>query len=414
MMLFLKLFRESYLMALQAIIVNKLRTILTLLGITIGIFAIISVFTIVDSLEIKIRSSIASLGNNVLFVQKWPWDFGGNYPWWKYLNRPEAKISELQEIQKRSNLTEGATLMVQLNKLIKHEENSIENAVIMGVSEDYDQVMNVDLEEGRFFTHAEALAGRSFIIIGADIATNLFNNGNPIGKEITVFGKKLEVIGVVKKKGEDTFGGGSDMQCIIPFSLFSNQVDIDQIGSTIAVKARKGVSNDELRDELTGIMRSVRKLKPAAEDNFSINETSLLTKGFDGLFKGISLAGWIIGGFSLLVGGFGIANIMFVSVKERTHIIGIQKSLGAKNYFILLQFLFESIFLSLIGGIVGLLIIYLGTLIISAMFDMTLSLTFGNIMLGLTVSFIIGLISGFIPAWLASRLSPVEAIRSSN
>ena len=162
------------------------------------------------------------------------------------------------------------------------------------------------------------------------------------------------------------------------------------------------------------VQAGLDKLKPAAEDNFSINETSLLTKGFDGLFKIISLAGWIIGGFSLLVGGFGIANIMFVSVKERTHIIGIQKSLGAKNYFILLQFLFESIFLSLIGGVFGLLIIYLGTLLISAAFDMTLTLTLGNIILGITVSFLIGLISGFIPAWMASRLSPVEAIRSSN
>ena len=414
MILFLKLFRESYLMALQAIVVNKLRTILTLSGITIGIFAIISVFTIVDSLENKIRESIATLGDDVLFVQKWPWSFGSDYPWWKYLNRPEAKTSEMQEIQKRSTLTEGATFMVQLNKLIKYQDYSIENTEIMGVSEDYDKVMNVDIDQGRFFSHSEALAGRNCIVIGSDIATNLFNNSEPIGKEVVVFGKRLEVIGVLKKKGDDTFGGGSDMQAYIPFAFFSNEVNIDDIGSTIAIKAKKGVNNEELKGELTGIMRSLRKLKPAAEDNFSINETSLLTKGFDGLFKIISLAGWIIGGFSLLVGGFGIANIMFVSVKERTHIIGIQKSLGAKNYFILLQFLFESIFLSLIGGVFGLLIIYLGTLLISAAFDMTLTLTLGNIILGITVSFLIGLISGFIPAWMASRLSPVEAIRSSN
>ncbi|MEI8203119.1 MAG: ABC transporter permease [Bacteroidota bacterium] len=414
MILFLKLFRESYLMALQAIVVNKLRTILTLSGITIGIFAIISVFTIVDSLEIKIRESIATLGDDVIFVEKWPWSFGSDYPWWKYLNRPETKMSELQEIQKRSSLLEAATFRVQLNKLIKFEDNSIENTQILGVSEDYDRVMSVDVAQGRFFSHSEALAGKNYIVIGNEISRNLFNNSDPLGKEVTVFGKKLEVIGVLKKQGDDAFGPSADMQAFIPFGFFSNQVDVDEIGSTIAVKARKGVSNEELIDELTGIMRSVRKLKPAAEDNFAINQTSLLTKGFDGLFKIISLAGWIIGGFSLLVGGFGIANIMFVSVKERTHIIGIQKSLGAKNYFILLQFLFESIFLSLIGGVFGLLIIYLGTLLISAAFDMNLTLTMGNIMLGITVSFLIGLVSGFIPAWMASRLSPVEAIRSSN
>ena len=185
------------------------------------------------------------------------------------------------------------------------------------------------------------------------------------------------------------------------------------MGTTIAVKARPQVSNAELKDELTGIMRSIRKIKPSAEDNFAINETDIIAKGFDSLFSVIAMVGWIIGGFSLLVGGFGIANIMFVSVKERTNIIGIQKALGAKNYFILLQFLFEAIFLSIIGGIVGLLIILIMTLIVSNTTSFHLILTQGNIFLGIGVSAIIGLVSGIIPAFTASRLDPVEAMRSS-
>jgi putative ABC transport system permease protein len=179
------------------------------------------------------------------------------------------------------------------------------------------------------------------------------------------------------------------------------------------VKAKPGVSNEELTDELRGIMRSVRKLKPAAEDNFAINETSIISKGFDSIFAVISMVGWVIGGFSLLVGGFGIANIMFVSVKERTTIIGIKKSMGAKRSFILLEFLIESIFLSVMGGVIGLLIIFIGTLIASNAFSMPLVLTQKNIILGISISSIIGLVSGFIPAWIASRLDPVEAMRST-
>jgi putative ABC transport system permease protein len=416
LLIFVKLFRESYLFAFQAIIVNKLRTMLTLLGITIGIFSIISVFTVFDSLENKIKTSIDSLGDNVLFVQKWPWAFGGDYPWWKYLSRPVAKINELSEIERRSEAYSAATFVVGNSKTVKFKNNSISNTRILAVSKDYDKVISINIDQGRYFSINESVGGRAVAIIGSDIAEKLFENTYPLGKEITIFGRKVNIVGVFKKEGDDTFGQSSDNQVMLPINFARNVMDISDESNdpTIIVKAKPNVGNQELKDELTGIMRSVRRLKPSAEDNFAINEMSLITKGFEGIFSTISIIGWIIGAFSLIVGGFGIANIMFVSVKERTNIIGIQKSLGAKNYFILLQFLFEAVFLSLIGGLLGLLIVFIGTLIVTYAFDFTLSLTFGNIFLGLSVSFVIGLIAGFIPAFSASRLNPVEAIRSSN
>ncbi len=412
MLLILRLIRESYIFAFQAIIVNKIRTILSLLGITIGIFCIISVFTIFDSMEIAIRTNIESLGSNVLFVQKWPWAMGGDYPWWKYYQRPEASLDDMREIQKRSTLSEVSTFMIGVTKTVKFQGNYIDGIEILGVSHDFDRVLPFEISDGRYFSTLESNTGKNVSIIGEEIATNLFSGMEPIGRRIKVMGRNVEVIGVINKEGEDMFGNSNDNNVLLPINYFKSLVNIRDMDATIIVRAKPLISNDELRDELTGIMRSVRKLKPSAEDNFAINETSIITEGFDSFFNSVAVIGWIIGGFSLLVGGFGIANIMFVSVKERTNIIGIQKAIGAKNYFILLQFLFEAIFLSLIGGIVGLLLVYFLTLAVSYGFDFDLILTAGNIWLGTLVSAAIGLTSGIIPALRASRLDPVEAMRS--
>ncbi|HNW72706.1 MAG TPA: ABC transporter permease [Bacteroidales bacterium] len=412
MILILRLIRESIVLAFQEIVVNKVRTILSLLGITIGIFCVISVFTVFDSMENAIRKSIASLGSNVLYIQKWPWSMGSDYPWWKYWQRPEPTLSDMHEVEKRSNLADAVSFMVQVNKTVKCQNNYVENVGVLGISHDFDKVWKFELSEGRYFSSTESVSGRSIAIIGADISTNLFPGGDPIGKKIKIFGRNIEVIGIITKEGEDFFGNSNDNVVYLPINYFKTLIDLRDLGSTIIVKAKPSVTNEELRDELTGMMRSIRKLKPSAEDNFAINETDIISKGFESLFGVIAVVGWIIGGFSLLVGGFGIANIMFVSVKERTNIIGIQKALGAKNYFVLLQFLFEAVFLSLIGGVLGLLIILAMTLIISNTTDFTLVLTEGNILLGIGVSALIGLVSGIVPAFTAAKLDPVEAMRT--
>lgn len=412
-MIFFRLVRESFGFAIQAIIVNKLRTALTLLGITIGIFSVISVFTVVDSLKTKIQDSVNELGSDVVYIQKWPWDFSMDYPWWKYLDRPVAKTSEAEEVIKRSNLADAVSFIMSTSKSIQYEGTTLDNSSILGVMYDFDKTWAFSIGEGRYFSTSELETGRNVAIIGQNIVDELFKTINPIGKTIRIWGAKIEIIGVFKKKGEDSFGESTDNTVVLPAIFISNYeiIDSEMMNPMIVVKAKEGVSNEDLRQELRGIMRSLRKVKPYQEDNFAINEPNMINKGFEQLFAILSIAGWLIGIFSLIVGGFGIANIMFVSVVERTNQIGIQKSLGAKRFFILSQFLIEAVFLSLIGGAFGLILIFLGTMFSTYVLDFTLKLYLSNILLGLFVSFVIGIISGIIPAYKASILDPVEAIR---
>jgi putative ABC transport system permease protein len=411
-MIYLQILKESFLFAFNSLLINKLRTFLSLLGITIGIFAIISVFTVIDSLRDSIKGSIASLGDKVVYVQKWPWAFGGNYPWWKYMNRPVINIRDYEEVKRRSQKCEACSFSISTSKTVQYRNNYIQGVIILSVSPDYEKIWSFDIAEGRYFSSVDHLTGKNSGVIGANVAEKLFPNEDPLGKEIKLRGRKITIIGVFKKQGTDMFGTSPDEYLVIPINFARNLFNIrkENMNPFIMVKAKENVVVDELLDELRNIMRSQRRLKPMEEDNFALNKASLIAKGFDQIFIIIDIAGIIIGGFSILVGGFGIANIMFVSVKEQTQIIGIQKALGAKRKFILLQFLYEAIILSLIGGIIGLVLIYLGTVIVSHTTEMSFSLSTGNIILGLVISISIGIISGFMPAWSASRLDPVVAM----
>jgi putative ABC transport system permease protein len=416
-MLFFRLIYESFRFSWNSLRVNKLRTLLSLLGITIGIFAIISVFTVIDSLERYIRTSLNTLGSNMVYIQKWPWtppEGETEYPWWKYMNRPVPDQSETEEILRRSRLSENAAFFFGFTQTIQSGSDNMENVQVLASSHALIAVWNLKVWQGRYFTAQEMQNASPLTLIGSEIADRLFLNQNPIGKYIKVMGHQFQIIGVYEKTGQDMFGSSMDQRVHIPVSYSMNMLDVRNRdrGQAIIIKAREGTDEDEFAAELQSIMRSIRRLKPLDENNFALNQVNLISTRFDAFFKVFNLAGWIIGGFSILVGGFGIANIMFVSVKERTRIIGIQKSLGAKKFFILLEYIFEAIVLSLLGGIIGLLLIFFGTLIVSYISGMTIVLTPGNIIMGLLISSVIGFIAGLMPARAAARLDPVVAINS--
>jgi len=416
-MIFFRLFRESIIFALDALRQNKLRTTLSLLGITIGIFTIIAVFSAVDTLRDNLQKSVNKLGSNSIFVQKWPWAFGNDYPWWKYIQRPVPKLHDFDELEKRVQTAKGISYEISLDsRTIKYLSNSVDNAEISAVSADYDKTWNLEFQDGRYFTDMESRAGSPVALIGNDVAEGLFNDPlRATGKQIKVLGRNVTVIGVFAKEGEDMLGISQDKAIVLPLNFAHNVIDVqnEKYNPQITVKGRDGIVSADVESELEGLMRSIRRLRPNEDDNFALNKSTILSNQLDTLFSTINVAGFIIGLFSILVGGFGIANIMFVSVKERTNIIGIQKSLGAKNYFIMLQFLIEAVLLCIMGGAIGIGIVYGGTFLVKAAIDIQIVLYLKNIILGVSISIAIGIIAGIVPAWFASRLDPVEAIRTN-
>ncbi len=415
-MKFLRQTIESFRFAWQALVSNILRTTLSLLGVTIGIFSIIAVLTMVDSLERNIKESLADIGTNVLYVQKWPWIFGGEYQWWKYFQRPEPTYTEYKFL--KDNLENAETIVAmdaKNNVTVKNGSNSYSSTLIQGVSFEYDQISEVAVQHGRYFLPQEVDGSRLVAIIGSDITEALFPNvADPTGLTFKLRGLTFVVVGVTEKKGKgllDITGNNPDVKCLIPYGAFAKLFQSFKPSIDIVVKGReKDEGLAELEAEITGLLRSRRGIKPVQDVNFAINRPEAATKAISGIFTVLTLAGWIIGSFSMLVGGFGIANIMFVSVKERTNLIGIQKSLGAKNYFILFQFLFEAVLLSLVGGLVGLLLVYGMTFVKLGSLEVVLSAN--NVILGLGVSSIIGIVAGIVPALLAARMDPVIAIRA--
>jgi putative ABC transport system permease protein len=413
-MIFWRILSESFQFALHALVVNKLRTLLSLLGVTIGILTMVSVFTVFDSLENSIRGSVQQLGSSVIYVQKWPWGGGegGDYPWWKYYQRPEPNPQELEVLRRKMTKAEALSYFFTLSQTLKFKLNSVEGVTVNSVSDQYFKITEYDLEKGRLFNSNDHRSGKPVIVLGHDVAQGLFPMGNALGKETTILGRRLRIIGVLKKQGQSLVGANADASAFVPVNYLARLMSLNnQNNSSIMAKAASEEQMPALRDELTGALRSIRRIKPKDEDNFALNEISVISSGLDTMFSIIGIAGSVIAGFSILVGGFGIANIMFVSVKERTNQIGIQKSLGAKSYFILTQFLAESVFLCLLGGAVGIAIVAILVPPLSKAWDFEVNLTIVNMVRGLGISVLIGVLSGFIPAFQASRLNPVEAIR---
>jgi putative ABC transport system permease protein len=413
-MLFFRLTFESFRFAWQALKANILRTTLSLLGVTIGIFSIIAVFTLVDSLERNVKDSLSFIGKDVVYVQKWPWFFGeGEWKWWEYFRRPAPKLEEFRYLEQ--NLESRAAIAIldaDDGITVKNGSNSLD-AEVFGVTYEYNQITELPIATGRYFSPQEMEAARNVAILGSEIAETLFPQQDPLGKEFKIRGIRFQVIAVQEKKGKSgfDFGGSPDLKCYVPYGAYAKLFHTRYSTPAIVVK---GLETDpglvQLESEITGLLRTRRGLKPTQDANFAINRPEAGLKAISGVFDVLTVAGWVIGSFSILVGGFGIANIMFVSVKERTNLIGIQKSLGAQNFFILFQFLFEAVLLSLVGGLVGILLVWLLTLYPQEAMEIVLSP--GNILLGLSVSSIIGVLSGIIPALAAARLDPVLAIRS--
>ncbi len=416
----LRILSEGAAQAWQQLMANKLRSFLSLLGITIGIFCIIGVKSAVNSLEDNIRGSLAKLGNDVVYLAKFSWTENPGQNFWKWMRRPNFTFSEFEELKDRlPSAAEVGYWQYIGNKTIKWRSSNVENVPFMAITEECAGIFRLEFEgENRFFSSAEYHNGAEVCIIGAAIAESLFGPDiEPLDKEVNIGGRKLRIVGVVKKEGKNLLQiMNFDHVIMISHTLARRGFNLRDKGpwvgnATLGVRAKPGVDLDVLKDEVTGVLRTVRRLKPREESNFAMNTLSILSGLFDQLFGVINMAGFVIGIFALIVGMFSVANIMFVSVRERTNIIGIKMALGAKRWFILLEILFEAVVLCIVGGIFGLFFIWVATAVFSKIYDFDIHLSVTNTMVGIVTSIVVGVLSGLIPAIQASGMDPVEAIR---
>ena len=407
---------SSLKMALQELWKNKLRTFLSLFGITIGIFCIIGVMATLGSLEHNIQKEIKSFGTNTIYIDKWDYSQGGNgeYPWWKYIKRPSPKFEQLDQIMQRTPSAKYAAFKIDRQTDVEFEDNVLKSIILYGFSDDFNNIQSVEVRYGRYISPAEFQQGSSAVVIGNEVAEELFVNAErALGKTISSKGRKMIVVGVIKKQGNQMLGGWQlDKAVIMPYRFARTVMDERYADPLILVQGLDNVTNIILKDDLKGAMRAINKLSPTQEDNFSLNDVNEWSKAFEQAFSGINIGGLIIGGISLIVGLFGVANIMFVSVKERTGQIGLKKAIGAKSRIILIEFLLEAAFLCLIGGLIGLLLVFGLTKLLSNAFNFPIYISTANMVVAISICFVVGVLAGIIPAVIAARMNPVVAIRS--
>jgi putative ABC transport system permease protein len=412
---------ESLSMVISELRNNKLRTFLSLLGVTIGIFCIISVLTVFDSLQQNIQQSMLTLGSKNLYVGKYPWipEDKGEYPWWKYKSRPVCNYNEVLQLKKYLS-TAYKICLCYTDQAKATNENKESHTGIFAVTADFEKFQSFDIAQGRYFSTNEMYnPNLNAVVIGHSVATDLFPpNVSPVGRTLNLYGRSCTIAGVLKKHGRSNMGFDFDNGIILSYLYLAGIKDIDGnqgngfVDPMIMIEARKNIDVEDLYFDLISTLRAIRKLKPREPDNFSINKLDAIQSKVNELFSKIKISGWIIGFFSLIVGCFGIANIMYVSVKERTGQIGLKKALGARSTQILFDFLLESVILCLIGGFIGITLVFLLSFLLSGLLDFPVFLSFSNFALGVSISLIVGVVAGFLPAKKAAYLSPVVAIRS--
>ncbi len=408
-----RILQNSLVLTFKELRVNKLRTALSLTGVAFGIFCIIGVLTTVNSLEQNIQNEIKSLGNNTIYIDKWDYSGAPNKPMWKLRARPVMKLDEAGLIKERSMMTSEITYLMQSNTNLSYKDDVLEDVRVYGINDAQISIQPIQFETGRYFSSSEFNAGTNNCIIGYVNAEDLFGSAErAIGKRLDVKGKKVTIIGVIKKEGKNFIGWDYD-KCIMLNNKFAKQLfDPESSNPILIAKGRADITTDAYMQELRGIMRQVRRLSPTQEDNFSLNSVEAFSKAISQSFVTINIVGSIIGGISLIVGMFGIANIMFVTVKERTSVIGLKKAIGAKKSTILYEFLLEAAILCILGGAIGLLLVYILTLILSGPLDFPVFLSVPMIFITVVICLVVGILAGIIPASRAAKMDPVTAIRS--
>jgi putative ABC transport system permease protein len=403
-------FWEATRIAIASVWSNKLRAVLTTLGIIIGIVSVTGMATVVNGIEKGFEQDIASLGTDVIYIEKWPWVRGPGIKWWNYINRPNITADMAEALNERSQSVEVATAVVRTSRSLKSSTESISSATIMGAQANYPEVHDVDLADGYFFNEFDDQSARKVAIIGAGIAENLFPFGTPLGKPLTISGSKYTVIGVMTKKGEGSEGPGSeDWGVQIPFNAFENQFGTRWRDVSVRAKIQSSFAMVDAKDEIRGVLRIARSLDVSEEDNFEINEQATLRATIEPIKNAIFGIGIGLTALALLVGGIGVMNIMFVSVKERTREIGVRKAVGARRSTILIQFLIEAIVICMVGGLVGVGLAFPLSMIIGAVLPASLDLPTVFFAFGICVT--IGTIFGLAPAWTAAKAAPIEALR---